>query len=658
MSTEIKRRRGTTTQHASFTGALGELTVDTTKDVVVVHDGSTAGGWPMAHGLDFSTRADFTAAVSGKTYPVGTEARAAGFRYVYQGGTSGVTGATAWHPVAPVYPDHFSENTTPGTTNMRDAIAAAVAYSRDLKWKQTTYLCDGSTITLSADFTWISDGSTNGYGGGTTRGTVIVENRTTAGDVFKIEGASSSFADRVRSRVVGIAFKSKSDKQLTDLTGVTVNLWNLKNTFLNYFTDCIFDTLNVTNAVTGDATGLQNGLFVSGAQVTSIGDARSGFSAITGQYTYGNAINMQYIPDSCVSESFIEYCGRAGMMLGSNCRSLNNFVDLCERGYDIFSYRAQIIGGTCKWHQHNGVYVQASATDWLVMGTVVIGNNYSSAVGISENFAFRLTTGNTGWRIANINAADALSVNHPSKTDLQNFIHLGGAGNAGEIDNITISTPATGGTNFYDVAGLNMATGDIKIGSIKYVGTTGFVTATAQAVLAADIATASAIAMTAGKESVSHGLVQSSAATTLFAASRTAFGPFFLADDMPTVIADKTGGANTGAISVDGFAYRAPYVHTGGGGSETNIVAPAPDKFLGHLEIAFGDDSTRSFFYAGHVKWDGSTLTEMDTIQTTSSIGSLALSVSGGNLLLASTTSTAQNGKMIVRFRGTWMQAS
>lgn len=48
MSFAFQRRRGTTAQHASFTGLLGEVTVDTDKDVVVVHDGSTAGGFPLA----------------------------------------------------------------------------------------------------------------------------------------------------------------------------------------------------------------------------------------------------------------------------------------------------------------------------------------------------------------------------------------------------------------------------------------------------------------------------------------------------------------------------------------------------------------------------------------------------------------------------------
>lgn len=48
MSTQVQRRRGTTAQHSTFTGAVGELTVDTDKKTVVVHDGATAGGTPLA----------------------------------------------------------------------------------------------------------------------------------------------------------------------------------------------------------------------------------------------------------------------------------------------------------------------------------------------------------------------------------------------------------------------------------------------------------------------------------------------------------------------------------------------------------------------------------------------------------------------------------
>jgi hypothetical protein len=48
MSTQIQRRRGTTSEHSTFTGAAGEITIDSTKNTIVVHDGSTAGGFPLA----------------------------------------------------------------------------------------------------------------------------------------------------------------------------------------------------------------------------------------------------------------------------------------------------------------------------------------------------------------------------------------------------------------------------------------------------------------------------------------------------------------------------------------------------------------------------------------------------------------------------------
>ena len=48
MAKQLKLRRGSTSQHNSFTGAEGEVTVDTDKETLVVHDGSTAGGHPVA----------------------------------------------------------------------------------------------------------------------------------------------------------------------------------------------------------------------------------------------------------------------------------------------------------------------------------------------------------------------------------------------------------------------------------------------------------------------------------------------------------------------------------------------------------------------------------------------------------------------------------
>jgi hypothetical protein len=47
MPTVVQFRRGNTTQNNAFTGAEGELTVDTSLDTLRVHDGSTAGGFEL-----------------------------------------------------------------------------------------------------------------------------------------------------------------------------------------------------------------------------------------------------------------------------------------------------------------------------------------------------------------------------------------------------------------------------------------------------------------------------------------------------------------------------------------------------------------------------------------------------------------------------------
>ena len=49
MSTfKIQFRRGTTAQHETFTGAQGEITYDTERKTLVLHDGTTVGGHPVA----------------------------------------------------------------------------------------------------------------------------------------------------------------------------------------------------------------------------------------------------------------------------------------------------------------------------------------------------------------------------------------------------------------------------------------------------------------------------------------------------------------------------------------------------------------------------------------------------------------------------------
>ena len=54
MAVQVKLRRGTANQHSTFTGAIGEVTVDLTHDTLRVHDGVLAGGHRLAKYSDLS----------------------------------------------------------------------------------------------------------------------------------------------------------------------------------------------------------------------------------------------------------------------------------------------------------------------------------------------------------------------------------------------------------------------------------------------------------------------------------------------------------------------------------------------------------------------------------------------------------------------------
>ena len=69
MSIQVKLRRGTANQHSSFTGAIGEVTVDLTNDTLRVHDGVLVGGHRLAK---YSELASFSSVSNGMELDLST----------------------------------------------------------------------------------------------------------------------------------------------------------------------------------------------------------------------------------------------------------------------------------------------------------------------------------------------------------------------------------------------------------------------------------------------------------------------------------------------------------------------------------------------------------------------------------------------------------
>ncbi|NBO69843.1 hypothetical protein EBV26_05065 [bacterium] len=140
MATILQLRRGTTTQHSTFTGAVGEVTVDTTKDTVVVHDGTTAGGFPLATEAyvtsQIQTKDNTDEITEGSTNKYFTDARARGAISVTDSGGDGSlsynssTGVITYTgPSATDVRAHFSAGT--GITITNGAIASSITQYTD-----------------------------------------------------------------------------------------------------------------------------------------------------------------------------------------------------------------------------------------------------------------------------------------------------------------------------------------------------------------------------------------------------------------------------------------------------------------------------------------------------------------------------------------------
>ena len=266
MAKLLKLRRGSTSQHSSFTGAEGEVTIDTTKDTAVVHDGSQAGGRPLAR-EDMSNVSSASIAGQLGTDSIATSKIAAGTlpadvkintdninnsqvttgkiatNTIVNGNISG-TAAIAGTKIAP----NFGSQNIANTGNIDTQ-----GYIQITNNTPSIYLTDANNnpdyILRNNDGTFVVRDGTNGAdrlsvgtGGISVTGSIIVsstvDGRDVASDGSKLDGIESgATADQTASEIRSLV-ESASDS--------------------NVFTDADHNKLNgIESGATGDQTNAE-----------------------------------------------------------------------------------------------------------------------------------------------------------------------------------------------------------------------------------------------------------------------------------------------------------------------------------------------------------------------------------------------------------------
>jgi len=140
--TVLQLRKGTSVQHTSFTGQLAEVTVDTTKKTLVVHDGVTVGGSALA--------TLYSPALTGiPTAPTASS----GTNSTQLATTAFVASTLAAIGSGPVNTDGLPESVTPTNTYFTNARArAAISVTGSLNYNATSGVISYTTPTLISAF--------------------------------------------------------------------------------------------------------------------------------------------------------------------------------------------------------------------------------------------------------------------------------------------------------------------------------------------------------------------------------------------------------------------------------------------------------------------------------------------------------------------------
>jgi hypothetical protein len=135
MTKGIQIRRGSTTDHNSFTGRDGEITVDTSKKVVVVHDNTVAGGYPLVGERGYQV-------VEGKTFIAG----------------AATSTGTASQPLQVVGGAYVSGNLGVGATNPASKLHVVGDVRTD-----NQFLGKGTDSVSEPSYSWLGDSNTGMY---------------------------------------------------------------------------------------------------------------------------------------------------------------------------------------------------------------------------------------------------------------------------------------------------------------------------------------------------------------------------------------------------------------------------------------------------------------------------------------------------------------
>lgn len=297
MPTILQLRRGTTTEHSSFTGAVGEVTINTTKDTAVVHDGSTAGGFELLRAdlNNFSGDTDDVTEGSSNLYFTNARVDSEIDSYLTNGSGISISSGTISVDTSTIATRTYVDTAVAGKDNT-DEITEGSTNLYFTEARARAAISSGTGISISNG--QISIGQSVGTTDNVTFNNLTVDgNLTVSGTTTTVNTETINLADNTitlnsnatgsASENAGIEIERGDDTNKTLLWDESNDRWTVGSesfvagTFIG----------NVTGDVTGDITGV--GTLSSGSTAPTVAEGTNNTTIATTEFVMRAIATLQ-----------------------------------------------------------------------------------------------------------------------------------------------------------------------------------------------------------------------------------------------------------------------------------------------------------------------------------------------------------------------------
>jgi hypothetical protein len=383
MSTQVQFRRGNTAQHSTFTGVIGEVTVDTEIKTLVIHDGVTAGGFPVLTGTSIPPLIGVS--LTDSTLD----------------GTTTVTG-------------NITGNLIP-SANVTYSLGSSAYRWKDLWISGSTIHIDSATITAAAGVINLPAGSTIGGSAisqATYGNTEVAAYLLTDGTITTIQanlGAYQTYANaNAATQAIDLnTLFSNAATQAINIDTINANLGTATTNITTLFSNAATQATDLNTLFSNagaQATDL-NTLFTNAAtQATAINTLDANVGA------YETFANLRFTTlDANLGVSTIDIAG-----LKSNAAIQANLIDVLTGNAATQGSLLDVLVANASSQANSLITLTANAASQEASLTVLVGNAVTQATAINTfdaNLGTATTNINTLFSNAATQAAGISTIN-------------------------------------------------------------------------------------------------------------------------------------------------------------------------------------------------------------------------------------------------------